>query len=101
MCSALGCCPTLDPNSSNQNARDNCLKTELQNIIEYLEEIRTKKVDRLNQFHGVLYQINQISVEFGSNKYRLSMDVDESDISLIKLEDLHKYLETLQREKVC
>lgn len=96
MCSALGCHPTFDLNSSS-----NCLKVELQNIIKELEELQRKKADRLNQFHGVLHQINQISDEFGSTKYRSSMDVHESDISLVKLEDLHKYLETLQREKVC
>lgn len=77
------------------------LKEELNMIIPYLEEMRKRKSARKQQFVEVLGQINDISSEI----YRSAADclcqrsVDENDLSLKRLEDLHTQLLTLQKEK--
>lgn len=61
--------------------------------------MRKRKSDRKNQFIEVTEQIQKIKNEifrFTST----SMVVDESDLSLRKLEELHTELHALQKEKV-
>lgn len=71
-------------------------------IIPFLEEMRKRKSDRKQQFVEVLDQISIISTEI----YRSAADnvchraVDENDLSLKRLEDLHSQLLGLQKEKV-
>ncbi len=65
--------------------------------------MRKRKSDRRNQFLDVLEQIQEISNEIygGSTGYISSKIVeDESDLSLRKLEELHRQLHDLQKEKV-
>ncbi|ONK73440.1 uncharacterized protein A4U43_C04F31510 [Asparagus officinalis] len=58
------------------------------------------KSDRKNKFLEVLGQIQKISAEIGhSNDYPLERAMDESDLSIRKLEYLYRKLESLQKEK--
>lgn len=85
---------------SDQNAGS--LKEELRRILPQVEEMRKRKSDRRNQFLEVQGQIQEISNEiYGSSEYMTSkMVVDDSDLSLRKLEELHRKLHELQKEKV-
>lgn len=70
-------------------------------IIPYLEEMRTKKVERWNQFVHVLEEIKKISSEIRPSDFvPFKTPVDQSDLSLRKFEELTKELESLQKEKV-
>ena len=83
----------------DQNAGS--LKEELRKILPQLEEMRKRKSERRNQFMDVLEEIRSISNEIqGSMDYVLSTKVDETDLSLRRLEELHKQLHALQKEKV-
>ncbi|CAI0555366.1 unnamed protein product [Linum tenue] len=73
------------------------LKAELGTILPQLEEMRKRKVDRRNQFLQVLEEIQHISNEI--NEIADGASVDESDLSLRKLEELHRKLHALQTEK--
>lgn len=61
--------------------------------------MRKRKSDRRNQFVEVQEQIQTISNEIYSTEYTTSV-VDETDLSLRKLEELHTQLLALQKEKV-
>ena len=77
------------------------MKEELSIIVPQLEEMRKAKSDRKNQFLEVLDQIQQTSIEIGqSDQYASRMAMDDFDLSLRKLEDLHRQLRSLQKEKV-
>lgn len=60
-------------------------------------------MERRNQFSDVVQQIQKIRSEiYASNKiHHTSPVVDETDLSLRKLEELQKELQALQREKVA
>lgn len=67
-----------------------------------LEEMIDKRNERKCQFAEVLKQVNSISMEL-SGFTESSLDVmciDESDLSLKKLDDLRSQLLMLQRKKV-
>ncbi|KAJ7975576.1 65-kDa microtubule-associated-like protein [Quillaja saponaria] len=98
ICSAMGERP-VHIRQSDQSAGS--LKEELGKIIPQLEEMRKRKSDRRNQFLEVLEQIQSITNEiYASREYFLAKQVaDETDLSLRKLEELHRQLHTLQTEK--
>lgn len=85
---------------SDQNAGS--LKEELSKIVPQLEEMKKRKLDRKNNFLEVLEEIQIISSEInGSTEYSSSKTVvDETDLSLRRLEELHRQLHALQTEKV-
>lgn len=68
----------------------------------HLEDMTAKRNERKNQFSEVLKQINSISMELaGSTETSLvEISVDESDLSIKKLDDLRTQLLLLQKEKV-
>lgn len=72
----------------------------MNSITPQLEEMRKRKGERLKQFLEVMEQIRNISVEVMPTEYNPSRHVDESDLSIRKLEDLYRQLESLQKEKV-
>lgn len=81
---------------ADQNAGS--LKEELRRILPQLEEMQKRKLDRRKQFLEVLEEIQKISNEvYGSTS---NMFVDETDLSLRKLEELHRQLHALEKEKV-
>lgn len=67
-----------------------------------LEDMMKKRNERKSQFSEVLKQINSISMELaGSNESCLDeVSIDESDLSMKKLDDLRAQLLMLQKEKV-
>ncbi|XP_074565732.1 65-kDa microtubule-associated protein 3-like [Curcuma longa] len=97
ICSAMGE-PPVHTRQSNQKVGS--LKEELKSITPQLEEMRKRKGERLNQFSEVMQQIRKISVEIMATEYNPSRHVvDESDLSIRKLEELCRFLESLQKEK--
>ena len=88
------------PLQSDQNTGN--LKEELKAIIPQLEEMYKRKSERRNQFFEVVEEIEKIKSEiYGAMDYVPSkMVVDETDLTLRKLEELHKQLQALQKEKV-
>ncbi|CAK7337098.1 unnamed protein product [Dovyalis caffra] len=95
ICSAMGERP-VHIRQPDQNTGS--LKEELQKIVPQLEEMRKRKLDRRKQFHEVLEDIRKISSEiYGSADH--NMFVDEADLSLKKLEELHRQLHELEKEK--
>ncbi|XP_050205167.1 65-kDa microtubule-associated protein 3 [Mercurialis annua] len=94
VCSSMGELP-VHIRQADQSA--GTLKEELQRILPQLEEMRKRKSDRRNQFLEVLEEIQKISNEIYGSADRIF--VDETDISLRKLEELHKELYALQKEK--
>lgn len=78
------------------------LKEELEAIVPLLEDMRKRKIERRNQFVEVTDQIKNISKEICvSTEDSLCMVVlNESDLSLKRLEELHTHLLALQKEKV-
>lgn len=83
-----------------QNTRS--LKKELEAIKPELDEMRKRKFERRNRFIEVLDKIHAISKEI----YRSEEDnphmrvIDESDLSLRRLEELQRQLLALEKEKV-
>ncbi|GFY81967.1 microtubule associated protein (MAP65/ASE1) family protein [Actinidia rufa] len=98
ICSAMGERP-VHIRQADQNLGS--LKEELRVILPQLEEMQKRKCDRRNQFVEVLEQIQKISNEIHmSSEYTPSRTVvDEADLSLRKLEELHRELQALQKEK--
>ncbi|XP_008800929.2 65-kDa microtubule-associated protein 3 isoform X2 [Phoenix dactylifera] len=97
ICSAMGERP-VHIRQSNQKAGS--LKEELKEIIPQLEEMRKRKNDRWNQFLEVIEQIRRISIEIRPAEYTPSkVAMDESDLSTRRLEELHRQLQSLQKEK--
>lgn len=78
------------------------LKAELKTIYPELEEMQRRKVERRNQFFEVVEQIQKIRSEiYESDKPTNIINViDDADLSLRKLEELHTELQALQKEKV-
>ncbi|KAI4340837.1 hypothetical protein MLD38_025638 [Melastoma candidum] len=98
ICSAMGERP-VSIRQPDQNAES--LKDELKRILPQLEEMRKRKNDRQQQFLEVLQQLQRISNELNASAKHmpLPVTVDDSDLSLRKLEELHKQLQALQLEK--
>ncbi|KAI9076707.1 hypothetical protein K1719_041347 [Acacia pycnantha] len=78
------------------------LKQELERIVPELEEMRKRKSERRDQFKDVHEQILNMSSEiYGSKEYISAKKVlDESDLSLRKLEELHGELQALQKRRL-
>lgn len=78
------------------------LKQELETIMPQLEDMKKKRNERKSQFSEILKQINSISMELaGSTESHLEgISIDESDLSMKKLDDLRAQLHMLQKEKV-
>ncbi|XVE64112.1 hypothetical protein DITRI_Ditri07aG0075600 [Diplodiscus trichospermus] len=98
ICSAMGERP-VHIRQSDQNVGS--LKEELRKILPQVEEMRKRKIERRNQFLEVLEQTQTITNEiYGSTESVSSKTVvDEADLSLRKLEELHIQLLELQKEK--
>ncbi|KAE8729922.1 65-kDa microtubule-associated protein 3 [Hibiscus syriacus] len=98
ICSAMGERP-VHIRQSDQNVGS--LKEELSKILPQLEEMKKRKIERRNQFVDVLEQIQKITNEIYGSSVSISSKavVDETDLSLRKLEELHRQLHELQKEK--
>ncbi|XAR71788.1 hypothetical protein NMG60_11018201 [Bertholletia excelsa] len=98
ICSAMGERP-VHIRQSEKNPGS--LKEELRTILPELEEMRKRKYERRAQFIEVLEQIQNIANEIHrTSEYSTTNTVvDETDLSLRKLEELHRELQALQKEK--
>ncbi|KAI3517599.1 hypothetical protein L1887_16814 [Cichorium endivia] len=94
ICSAMGERP-VHIRQSDQNSGS--LKAELRAIIPELEEMKKRKSERRNQFLEVLEQIQKLKMEIYATS--LKTVLDESDLSLRKLEELRAQLQALEKEK--
>ncbi|GAB4858725.1 hypothetical protein Ancab_010199 [Ancistrocladus abbreviatus] len=98
ICSAMGERP-VHIRQTEQKAGS--LKEELKIILPQLEEMQKRKSERKKQFSDILEQIQKVSGEiYGSTGYNSPEEVvDEADLSIRKLEELQRRLQTLQDEK--
>ncbi|KAK9075286.1 hypothetical protein SSX86_003609 [Deinandra increscens subsp. villosa] len=94
ICSAMGERPVHIRQSDQTHGS---LKAELRAIIPELEEMKRRKSERKNQLLEVLEQIEKIQKEIYTTPSNIVLD--ETDLSLRKLEELHTKLQTLQKEK--
>lgn len=78
------------------------LMKELQAIMPQLDDMKRKRNERKSQFAEVLKQINSITMELaGSMEENIGlMVIDESYLSMKRLDDLRNQLLLLQKEKV-
>nr|XP_043617309.1 65-kDa microtubule-associated protein 3-like [Erigeron canadensis] len=94
ICSALGERP-VHIRQSDQKAGS--LKVELRAILPELEEMKKRKAERRNKFLQLLEQIQKIHKEMYATSS--NMVLDETDLSIRKLDELNTKLQTLQKEK--
>lgn len=76
---------------------DGGFKKVLDTITLQLEDMRKRKIERTHQFVEVLHQIQDISIEFWEDN---TVVLDETDLSIRRLEELHRHLLELQNQKV-
>ena len=80
------------------------LKEQLNSITPALKEMQLRKEERVKQFRAVQSQIQKISGEIaGRSEYNdtsSSIVVNESDLSLKRLEEYQNELQRLHNEKV-
>lgn len=80
------------------------LKEQLNSISPALREMQLRKEERVKQFRAVQSQVQKISAEIaGRSEYNdtsSTIVVNESDLSLKKLEEYQNELQRLHNEKV-
>lgn len=79
------------------------LKQQLATIRPVLEDLRSKKDDRIKEFSNIKTQISQICAEIaccGQSKSLTDAEVDQSDLTVKKLGELKSHLQELQNEKI-
>ncbi|EPS64691.1 hypothetical protein M569_10086 [Genlisea aurea] len=76
------------------------IKEQLASIAPALEKLWAQKDERMNELFDVQSQIQKINSEIsGTNDAVVNPVVDESDLSLKKLDEFHAQLQELQKEK--
>ncbi|KAK6154451.1 hypothetical protein DH2020_008699 [Rehmannia glutinosa] len=76
------------------------IKEQLEAIAPALEKLWKQKDDRIKEFSDVQYQIQKICAEIaGTSEQVESPAVDESDLSIKKLDEFQAQLHDLQKEK--
>ncbi|OIT39668.1 PREDICTED: 65-kDa microtubule-associated protein 1-like [Nicotiana attenuata] len=76
------------------------IKEQLAAIAPVLEKLWEQKDDRIKEFFDVQSQIQKISSEIAGTREQVeSLTVDESDLSLKKLDEFQAQLQELQKEK--
>lgn len=77
------------------------IKEQLSAIAPALEQLWKQKDKRIKEFFDVQSQIQKIHGEIaGTNEHVANPAVDESDLSLKKLEEFRSQLQELLKEKV-
>lgn len=104
ICSVMEEPPILGRQHQSDQQSGRSLKDELAKILQKLEEMEKRKSERKTQFIQVIEDIRCVRDEInGESDETCSSDFsvdDESDLSLRKLEELHRELYTLQEQKV-
>ncbi|KAL4283223.1 hypothetical protein GQ457_16G024830 [Hibiscus cannabinus] len=98
ICSAMGERPV---HIRQSDLKVGSLKEELGKILPLVEEVKKRKMERINHFTDVLDQIQVIRNGISGSMESVSSEtlIDETDLSLMKLEELHRELHELQKEK--
>ncbi|KAK1399623.1 65-kDa microtubule-associated protein 3 [Heracleum sosnowskyi] len=98
ICSAMGERPV---HIRQSDQAPGSLKAELKTLYPELEEMQKRKVERRNQFFEVVEEIRKIRSEINESDKptNISNVIDDADLSLRKLEELHTELQALQKEK--
>ncbi|KAK8577492.1 hypothetical protein V6N13_027764 [Hibiscus sabdariffa] len=98
ICSAMGERPV---HIRQSDIKVGSLKEELGKILPLVEEVKRRKMERINHFTDVLDQIQMIRNGISGSTESVSSEtlIDETDLSLMKLEELHRELHELQKEK--
>lgn len=83
------------------------MKEKLASVTPLVEELMKKKEERLKQFADIKAQIEKFSVEISGYSNHLNdhmnistLSLEETDLSLRKLNEYQTHLCTLQKEKV-
>lgn len=81
------------------------MKEKLASVTPLVEDLRTKKEERMKQFADIKAQIEKISGEISgyntlNNSLMSSLTLEEQDLTLRKLNEYQTHLRTLQKEKV-
>ncbi|XP_015689060.1 65-kDa microtubule-associated protein 3 isoform X2 [Oryza brachyantha] len=82
--------------SSLQSTRN--LKEELSSITPELKEMRRRRDERRQQFLEVTELINRMHEEMKPSEH-LRLTMDNSDLTIRRLEELRSYMQNLQQEK--
>ena len=80
------------------------LKQQISSVRPILEDLRSKKEQRVKDFTDTQSQIVRICAEIaGNGQYNMSFDpqVNELDLTVKKLGELKSHQQELQNEKVC
>lgn len=90
---------------THMEKRSTSLKEQLASVTPLVEDLRSKKEERLKQFADIRAQIEKISGEIsGYNHHTNTMigclTLEEQDLSLRNLNECQTHLRTLQKEKV-
>ncbi|CAM8994248.1 unnamed protein product [Rhodiola kirilowii] len=93
ICSSMGDLPPIIQNGCGS------LKDELKIIIPLLEEMRAKRSLRKKQFLEIIEQLQTLSEEIHGSTDGRKVFFDENDLSEMKLDDLIRQLQELQKEK--
>ncbi|KAL8157662.1 65-kDa microtubule-associated protein 6-like [Apium graveolens] len=79
------------------------LKDQLMLLTPVVEDLKLKKEERMKQFSDMRAQIDRITVEISGYSYLvnsgLTLDMEEQDVSLRKLNEYQTCLRELQKEK--
>ncbi|XP_057765575.1 65-kDa microtubule-associated protein 1 [Salvia miltiorrhiza] len=76
------------------------IKEQLEAIAPALEKLWEQKDEKIKEFSDVQSQIQKISAEISGTSDQVdNLTVDESDLSLKKLDEFHAQLQDLQKEK--
>ncbi|EEF40549.1 65-kDa microtubule-associated protein 6 isoform X1 [Ricinus communis] len=99
---ALGELSIHSPTQTEKRASS--LKQKLASVTPLVEDLRTKKEERMKQFADIKAQIEKISGEIsGYNNLNSSLissfSLEDQDLSLRKLNEYQTHLRTLQKEK--
>lgn len=89
---------------THMEKRSTSLKEQLASVTPLVEDLRSKKEERLKQFADIRAQIEKISGEIsGYNHHTNTMigclTLEEQDLSLRNLNECQTHLRTLQKEK--
>ncbi|GMI80436.1 microtubule-associated protein 65-5 [Hibiscus trionum] len=93
----------LGEHSFSFSRRNGTLKQQISYIRPVLEELRSKKKQRVKEFTETQSQIAQICAEIAGNGQSMppsDPQVDEHDLTVKKLGELKSHLQELQNEKV-
>ena len=83
--------------------KDGSLKEQISSVKPLLEELMVKKDLRWREVSEIVTQIAEISSNIAGNDSPLSsvLEVDGSDLTKRKLDELRAHLQDLRNEKVC